>query len=1185
MKKHYCGACITAICGLVFALTACSGDTPTQQSPEKLKDGDAISLVVGENKPLNLSEYIAIPQTGYTYEVKSSDTGVLTVTVTENTATVTGVAPGVTQVTAAAGTVNVTFDATVYGAAPTFDAKTLAYDLCDETTKTLTLAPATLADAYSYSYALKTANQNVEITGSTLTSKYSAAGSETVTVVATYTDPAHTTLPSRTAEFNVAITVTDTTPSVKRAEKNIELDMFDATGEDGAKQVAFDLASNIENAGRITNYSVKEGDTDIEVVDNTLVFNAVAAERTFNVTATYGGDKTLTYTVTVSVIDTTPYRIVNGGFEEGENGLTGWVMDGNIGSVNNHSTFWNEGLPMHNTNNCFRGDTNEGGTGTLTSSAFKIGGSGWITFRIGAGGKETHELMYVALVEVGTDGEADKIVRVWRNYKFADTGAGDIDKTGTEKFILNLVTYKADLTDFINDGKQYKLVFNDGAAGGFGFFTIDDVVTYYADENDLPTQATNGNRPVFEAENEIANKTELQNVINSYNITAQGDYTQESYNAFVKAKNDATAIINKVYAMQASVNAAKAELEAKYAALTYRVPTEERGAPKTITIAPNANKEIDITKYVKEDSLSDITYAVTSADNTKATVGDIANKKFTITAGSTETANPVNVTLTVKHKNEDVLTVTLAITVALKDPELRGEAEQARTVDVDIFEKTDKTKYAIDFASFIDNSQNKPLTYTVTQKIGEATETSIAVADNGTYDFTYAGNTFTDVATAVVYNVTVGYDKAGSAQTINFTYTLNVLDSTAYRITNGGFDNDLEGWTLSNDKLGAVNDTATYWGEGIPFRNDGKFFNAYAVGCEEKATGTLTSSTFKIGGSGYITYKLGGAINGNSVRMEIVETETNILLASYYNGTLAPEDKTNENQSLRVANGSLVTYKADLSAFIGKTVYIRFVDNAERDWGLFFTDSIVTYYKVAPTTGNDANVHYMHTLPTAALNTYQVYNGDFEKGTLEGWTVISTATSAMGKYSVSNATTYWGEELPFNKSGTYFLNGFDTGVPEPMSWAIRSSVFTLGGSRWMSVKMGGNATALKLFKKDGTQIGEYRPNHFNGVDANFPYEGDGEGKGSWAGMRTYFIDLTAIADGTELYVELHDTGPASGWANAYFDDVVTYYATKPATNGYDTVRAAVSGHPYNRQYADVQLAHRVATNSYVAPTE
>ena len=182
-----------------------------------------------------------------------------------------------------------------------------------------------------------------------------------------------------------------------------------------------------------------------------------------------------------------------------------------------------------------------------------------------------------------------------------------------------------------------------------------------------------------------------------------------------------------------------------------------------------------------------------------------------------------------------------------------------------------------------------------------------------------------------------------------------------------------------------------------------------------------------------------------------------------------------------------------------------------------------------------------------------------------------------GTTSIIGDSTYWGEKLPYNQSGKFHLDGWYTDKAEAEAWAIRSSKFTLQGSGYISVKTGGNAAAVKVYKADGTLIGTYKPNHFSAT--NFPFEGDGEGKGSWACMRTYFIDLSELI-GEELYLELHDTGNNDTWSHAFFDDVVTYYENVPdIENGYDTVTAPVGREEEEIIYGEVQLKWRIAVKA------
>lgn len=372
-----------------------------------------------------------------------------------------------------------------------------------------------------------------------------------------------------------------------------------------------------------------------------------------------------------------------------------------------------------------------------------------------------------------------------------------------------------------------------------------------------------------------------------------------------------------------------------------------------------------------------------------------------------------------------------------------------------------------------------------------------------------------------------------------------------FNVINGGFEKgNLDGWDRSVEGLGDVSDAVGYWGEPL-YNKDGNYlFSAYTVktqdkpeydqGGDEPATGTLTSSTFTLGGSGWISFKLGGARNGTQVYLEVVDAGTNEAIARYYNS---------EWTDAGSAGCKLNAYRADLSDHIGNTLKIRVTDNATGDYGLFFLDSVQTYHKEVPTTGVEA------------LNLlYNVVNGGFENGNLDGWTGLSKG--------VISAETYWGEKLPYNQEGSYHLDGWGTEIKEAEAWSVKSTTFKLGGCGYISARMGGNAAALKVYKANGELVGVYKANKFS--DTNFPYTGDGEGKGAWADMRTYFIDLHEYI-GQELYIELHDTG-AGAWAQAFFDAINCYYKDVPdIENGYDTVTAPISKEGDAFIYGEVTL--------------
>lgn len=200
-------------------------------------------------------------------------------------------------------------------------------------------------------------------------------------------------------------------------------------------------------------------------------------------------------------------------------------------------------------------------------------------------------------------------------------------------------------------------------------------------------------------------------------------------------------------------------------------------------------------------------------------------------------------------------------------------------------------------------------------------------------------------------------------------------------------------------------------------------------------------------------------------------------------------------------------------------------------------------------------------------NLNQVYNGGFETGDMTGWTPL---TEGFNKDTcVISDASYWGEKIPYNQSGKYHLDGWNTGIDEQRTWGVKSTNFILGGSGWISVKMGGRTAAVKVFKADGTQIGLYRANHFK--DDGFP----DVTKGSWADMRTYAIDLSEYM-GETLYLELWDVEEGGGWGLAFFDEAVTYYETAPDwENSYDTVANSL-------ELGTANLPWRKAENAYSA---
>lgn len=179
---------------------------------------------------------------------------------------------------------------------------------------------------------------------------------------------------------------------------------------------------------------------------------------------------------------------------------------------------------------------------------------------------------------------------------------------------------------------------------------------------------------------------------------------------------------------------------------------------------------------------------------------------------------------------------------------------------------------------------------------------------------------------------------------------------------------------------------------------------------------------------------------------------------------------------------------------------------------------------------------------------HQIENGDFETGTLAGWTVIEGNVNVTA--AISNQTMYWAEEIPFNKQGEYFFNGWDANSIETTGYTLQSSKFTLGGSGQISFKLGGRSSMLKVYHESGSLLATYRNYNFNDDGALFPLVKNGS---MLATMTTYVADLNQYMN-DNLYIEIIDEVISQNWAVAFFDDIKTYYNVSIDINEFsDTV--------------------------------
>lgn len=475
----------------------------------------------------------------------------------------------------------------------------------------------------------------------------------------------------------------------------------------------------------------------------------------------------------------------------------------------------------------------------------------------------------------------------------------------------------------------------------------------------------------------------------------------------------------------------------------------------------------------------------------------------------------INVIATASVTGETVeKTASFTVTVNVTDSTPRVIEEEITVPEtVDLYEGA----YTIDLSANIQNAKNV-----------EAYTVNDSPVDGASYAVT---GSFTDKAQDVTLTIVAKWDDGS----ISYVYRVSVMDSTAYRMPNGGFDDDLNDWTVearlngaeNDDALGGISTEGTYWAQKIPFNNDGKFFSGLAVNAEEAAVGTLTSPVFTVGGSGWITYKLGGARDIERVYMQIVSSDGSKTV------TLPNFDWSDAADSVTVRGCTLVSYKANLIEYgfaSGEKVYIRITDKGTRDYGLFFLDSVITYYP----DGSEPDDTFR------LVSKYRILNGGFETGNLTGWTLSRAEGSEGDIGTVTSQDTYWQNTdfptTPYGKDGTYLFSfwtweGDDqTGHQynrERFTGTLTSSKFTLKADAIVSFLFGGGVGNTEIYLEFVNADTDEVIAVFRNDQGRAPEEGR---------LVKYYYQFNELSEDTECYLRVTDNATSS-WGCFTLDGV------------------------------------------------
>ena len=399
-----------------------------------------------------------------------------------------------------------------------------------------------------------------------------------------------------------------------------------------------------------------------------------------------------------------------------------------------------------------------------------------------------------------------------------------------------------------------------------------------------------------------------------------------------------------------------------------------------------------------------------------------------------------------------------------------------------------------------------------------------------------------------------------------------------FQVKNGTFETgDLSHWTPDYDTatpIGEVSSKSYWWDNAsLSFNKRGTYF--FSGEAFEKGTSTLTSESFKVGGIGYMTFRMSGGRDQLSIYLSVLDAETDVELLRFTNFMF------NDLNTDYVGHGSflmnMVLYKADLTYLMGRNVKIQIVDHATSNWGLVCVDSIITYYE------DESAIDYTALLNENALafpetpSVNQVKNGTFETGDMTDWTASDEAAPIMG---IANEYVWWYECFLFNKAGSFFLSGWKTG--EANTGSLTSSAFTVGGSGFITYRLGGgkNKSLCHIDFIDATTeevlLTTYNQK-FQEINKSYYYLGYPKDLSLddiyAANMVEYKADLSSLL-GREIKIRIVDNA-VSDWGLLFVDDFITYYPDASLIPSNYTLAEALAQSYGTKTFASYQPSKRL----------
>jgi len=556
---------------------------------------------------------------------------------------------------------------------------------------------------------------------------------------------------------------------------------------------------------------------------------------------------------------------------------------------------------------------------------------------------------------------------------------------------------------------------------------------------------------------------------------------------------------------------------------------------------PTAEIDIYQTTYVSIDlpalfneSLTGLVYEVTANSN-HLTLGNVSNAgKINIISDGT--TGEYLLSVKVQQKGKEILTFSINLNVVdgAPIPTIKKQINDL-TLAAPVFpgEAQDKTymEYSMDMTEYFDAASN--VTYIAECADGSVTMTA---EEAKPYKITlYFAKTGTKQVT--IYAVQNGERK------VSLSFNAVLTSTIPNQLINGGFEEGFTGWNTdewTKDAYSVYDSNVDIWGNGID--NDGKYLYGYK---NESGTCEFTSSLFKVGGTGYITWKMAG--NGTQELqfslMQYVEEGEDVEIAKFNNWYYI----------VYAQSGFIFRqyYYVIDSQYQGSTCYFKVVDDLSVEFAFVNLDSIVTYYSKAPNVSAmykagfcedpdgveiDMTDTSRDAFPDLSEVGYQLLNGDFEQG-YTGWYMTTAEKNAYSIYG--SKTDIWNNQV--NGTGNYIYGYFNESFA---SANFHSSLFKVGGTGLITWKMAGNSTADLKFS-----LVKYNPTGEDEVIATFNnwYFPISQESGFIFRQYKYQIDMEELED-AYCYFRVEDYR-AQDFGFICLDDIVTYYETVPSLTG------------------------------------